>query len=145
MPTSTLTTAREAIFAVLNADATFKGYLTGVGGLVIFADIAPQTALPLYCVLGIQSPGADTLGAGAARILSQPLIKVVICGPQSEYANIEAAYARADALLCPGGLATRNTGGTLGWYRESAHSLPDPQIVNSEDWLQFGGMYRVIV
>ena len=144
MPT-TLTTAREAIFGILNADATCKSYLTGVGGITIFADIAPQGAEPLYCVVGFQSPGADTLSANAYRILSNPLLKVVVCGPQSQKAAIETAYARADALLCPSGAPTRNTSGTLAIYRESAFSLTDPELVNSEAWVQHGGLYRVIL
>ena len=149
MPT-TLTTAREAVFGILNADATFKGYLTGLPGavppVVIFADIASQGALPLYCVIGYASPGADTLSApGGFRILSNPLVRVAVCGPQSQKANIELAYARADALLCPAGAPTRNTSGTLAIYRESPYTLTDPQLVDSEAWVQFGGLYRIIL
>ena len=142
---TTLTTAQSAVFGILNADATFKSYLTGVGGLTIFADIAPQGAFPDWCVIGVQSPGVDTLGAAATRILSNPLVKVVICGPQSHKSNIEAAYARADALLQPGGIPIRNTSGTLAIYRETALTLTEPELVNSETWLQFGGLYRVIL
>jgi hypothetical protein len=140
MATTTLTTARTAIYAILHADATFMGYITG-----LFADEAPQTTLPDYAVLAFQSPGADTLGAAGWRILSNPVLKLVVCGPQSHKANIEAAYARADALLCPSGQPTRNTGGTLAIYRESPFTLIEPQLVNSEVWVQFGGMYRVIL
>ena len=139
MPT-TLTTARTAIYAILHADSTFMGYLTG-----LFADEAPQTTLPDYGVLAFQSPGADTLGAAAWRILSNPVVKLVICGPQSHKANIETAYARADALLCPSGQPTRNAGGTLAIYRESPFALTEPQLVNSEVWIQHGGLYRVIL
>lgn len=142
---TTLTTAQSAVFGILNADATFKGLLTGVGGLVLFADIAPQGALPLYAILSTQSPGVDTLGAAGFRMLSNPLLKLVICGPQSQKSNIEAAYARADALLQPGGLPTRNTAGTKAIYRESALTLTEPELVNSETWIQFGGLYRVIL
>lgn len=141
MATTTLTTARSAAYALLHGDATFMAYLTG-----LFADIAPQDTAPDYAILAFASPGVDTLSApGAYRILSNPLLKLVVCGPQHDKANIEAAYARADALLCPAGGPARNSGGTLAIYRESPFTLTEPELINSEAWVQFGGLYRVIL
>lgn len=140
MPTTTLTTAREAVYGILHGDATFMSYITG-----LFADEAPQTTLPDYAILAWQSPGADTLTATGWRVLSNPLLKLAICGPQSDKANIEAAYARADALLQPSGQPLRNTSGTLAIYRDSPYTLTEPELVNSETWIQFGGLYRIIL
>jgi hypothetical protein len=137
---TTLTTARSAVYGVLSADATFMSYLTG-----LYADVAPQGATPVYGVLGFQSPGVDTLSATAQRILSNPLLKLVLCGPQSSKATIEAAYARADTLLQPSGNPSRNVGGTLAIYRTEPITLVEPELVNSEAWIQFGGLYRVIL
>ena len=137
---TTLTTARTAVYGILHGDATFMSYLTG-----LYADIAPQTAVPLYGILAFQSPGVDTLGAAGWRVLSNPQLKLVICGPQSQMANIEAAYARADALLQPSGQPTRNTSGTLAIYREAPFTLTEPELVNSEAFLNWGGIYRIIL
>lgn len=135
---TTLTQARTAVAAILVADTTFMSLVTDV-----CADVAPQTALPDYCILAWQSPGTDVLGAFGTRVMSRPTLKVAICGPQSHKPNIEAAYARADALLCPNGQPTRNSGGTLAIYRLEPLSLLDPELVDSEQWVQFGGLYRV--
>lgn len=141
MATTTLTTALNAVYGILHADSTFMGLVTG-----LYEGIAPQTAQPDYAILAFQSPGVDTLSApGAFRILSNPLLKFVVCGPSSDAANLEAAYARADALLCPAGAPTRNTSGTLAIYRESPFTLNEPELVNSEQWIQLGGLYRVIL
>ena|SRR5579859_3437393 len=137
---TTLTTALDAVYGILHGDSTFMAFITG-----LFADEAPQNTLPDYGVLGFQSPGVDTLTAAGWRVLSNPVLKLVICGPQSDYANIENAYARADALLQPGGQPLRNSAGTLAIFRQAPLSLTEPELINSETWIQFGGLYRVIL
>ena len=136
----TITTALSFVFSTLNNDATLKGYVVGV-----YQDIAPQGSLPDYCVIGVQSPGADTLTANAYRILAQPLVRVVVSGPQADMSNLSAAYARVDTLLHPGGQPLRNpVAGVLACYRESALYLPEPELINSEAWVNLGGLYRLI-
>jgi len=136
----TITTALTLLYGTLHGDATLMALVSGV-----FQDIAPVGTSPDYCVISVQSPGADTLTATAIRILANPLLLVKVVGPAADMANLSAAYARADALLQPGGQPLRNAGGTLACYRESPFYLPEPQLINGEPWVNLGGLYRIVV
>lgn len=138
MPADTITTGLTFLFNTLHGDATLMGYLTGV-----FQDIAPETTsgpqAPDYCIIGVSSPGLDTLTANAKRILTRTLYLVKIVGPTADMANISAAYQRADALLA----LVRNPTGLQACYREAPFYLPEPKLINGEPWVNLGGLYRI--
>lgn len=135
-----ITTGLTLLSNVLSGDSTFMALVTGV-----FQDIAPETSAgaqpPDYCIIGLSSPGADTLGAGATRILSRPTFLVKIVGPTSDMANLHAAYARADALLS----LIRNDAatGVLACYRVAPFGIAEPTLVNGKPWYDLGGLYRM--
>lgn len=134
--TDPITTGLTFLFSTLHGDATFLGLVTGV-----YQGIAPQGTTPPYCVMGVQSPGLDTLTANAQRVLSKPLFSVKIVGPVSMMEALSAAYARADTLLA----LVRNdpATGVLACYRESPLYLPEPELVNGKQWVNLGGFYRM--
>lgn len=140
--TDTITTALTFLTNVLTGDTAFMALVSGV-----FLSIAPTNTQPDWCVIGVQSPGADTLSANAVRLLAQPLVSVKLVGPAADMANLSAAYARADALLQPSGQPLRNdpVTGTLACYRVSALFLPEPQLINGEPWVNLGGLYRLVL
>jgi hypothetical protein len=121
---------------ILTGDSTFMGYITGV-----FQDIAPIDTPADYCLIGVQSPGLDTLTATGVRVLSRPLFRVKIVGPAADMATLSAAYQRADTLLA----LVRNDAATgiLACYREAPLYLPEPQLINGEAWVNLGGLYRM--
>lgn len=135
----TITTALTLLYGTLHGDATLMSLVTGV-----YQDIAPVGTNPDWCVISVQSPGADTLNAMGIRLLANPMLLVKLVGPTADMANLSAAYARADALLQPGAQPLRNTGGTLACYRESPFYLPEPQLINGEPWVNLGGLYRIV-
>lgn len=135
MPADTITSALTFLYSKLSGDATLSGYITGV-----FQDIAPEGQQPVYCVIGVQSPGLDTLTTNAVRILSRPLFAVKVIGPAASMPTISAAYARADVLI---GLVRNGSNGVLACYREAPLYLPEPQLVNGEPWVTLGGLYRI--
>lgn len=138
--TDPITSGLTLLANVLGGDATFAGLVTG-----IFQDIAPETSsgpqAPDYCIIGVSSPGQDTLTATAVRVLTRPAFLVKIVGPTADMANLHAAYARADALL----QLIRNdpTTGILACYRIAPFGLPEPALVNGKPWYNLGGIYRM--
>jgi hypothetical protein len=133
MTSDTITTGLTFLYGTLSGDGTLMGYLQGV-----FQDFAPDGTLPDWCVIGVQSPGQDTLTANAVRILSRPLFMVKMVGPAAHMANLSTAYQRADTLL----KLVRNTGGLLACYRESPFYMPE--IVNGQPYANLGGLYRMV-
>lgn len=136
-----ITSGLTLLSTVLGGDATFMALLTG-----LFQDIAPETSAgtpqaPDYAIIGVQSPGEDTLGAGATRILSRPTFMVKIVGPTSDMANLHAAYARADALLA----LIRNdpATGILACYRVAPFGLAEPELIDGKPWYNLGGLYKM--
>jgi hypothetical protein len=126
-----ITAGLSFLYSTLNADNTFMGYVTN-----IYTAVAPQGVQPDYCILQPQSP-MDVLTATGVRIMSRNLYQVKIAGPVAHYANISAAYARADALLA----LVRSQNGILCCFRESGLYVPD--IVDGVPWVHLGGLYRV--
>ena len=126
------------LYEVLSADATFMAYLTG--GL--WRRLAPTGTTPNYGLLVNQS-GTDINATTASRIMTTLIYQVKVVGPQSDEDNLRAAYARADALLQPNGLALRNANGTLSCFRQQSLDMPDE--VNGVPWLHVGGLYRIEV
>jgi len=111
----TITTGLTFLYSTLHGDSTLLGYITGV-----FQDIAPDKTLPDYCVIGVQSPGLDTLTATAVRIMTRPLFRVAMMGPAADMTNLSTAYQRADSLL----RLVRTGSGILACYREGPLYLP---------------------
>jgi hypothetical protein len=132
------------LYSTLHNDATFAAQVVG-----IFQGAAPAgTATGNVCILNLQS-STDTNSAFGARILTRQLFQVKIVGPlnvlQGDNSSaIRSAYARADALLQPSGLPTRNSGGTLACFREQAISYTELRG-DGTLWLHYGGLYRVEV
>lgn len=125
------------IYQVLSADATFMSYVTS-----IWRRLAPAGTSPNYALLVNQGNG-DVNAATASRIMTGTVFQVKVVGPASDEDNLRAAYARADALLQPSGLALRNTNGTLSCYRQQPLEMSD--TVNGVPWLHVGGLYRIEV
>lgn len=138
--TDPITTGLTFLSNVLGGDATFMARVTG-----LFQDIAPETSTgaqpPDYCIIGVQSPGMDTLGAGATRILSHPVFMVKVIGPTADMANLHAAYARADALLSL--VRNDNATGVLACYRIAPFGIAEPELVNGKPWYNLGGLYQM--
>ena len=126
------------IFSKLTGDATFTAQVTGV-----FQGAAPAGTTGNFCILNLQS-STDTNSAFGVRILTRQLFQVKICGPIENDTSIRSAYARADALLQPGGLPLRNQGNTLACFREQAISYTELRA-DGTLWLHYGGLYRVEV
>lgn len=151
MPTADPVSVGYALlYNTLAGDATFIGYLSA-GAASIFQVMAPPSAPPApgsppspapapYALLNYQS-GQDVLSATATRVLATLLFQVKLVGPAATAATLRAAYARADALLMPGGQPLRNAGGTLALYREQPLAIGE--LVNGVLWLNYGGLYRV--
>lgn len=127
----------KLLYGVLHGDSTFAAAVTG-----IYEVLAPTQATPDYCLL-IHQSATDVNATTAARIMTTLLYQVKVIGPAQDEANLRAAYARADALLQPGGRALTNTNGTLACYREQTFSVGE--LVNGALWLNIGGLYRVEV
>ncbi len=128
-----------ALYAILTGDATFMGY---VPGGVVQLNAPPQTTAD-YCNL-INQSATDVKSATGVRIMTTLLYQVKIMGPEQDASNLRNAFARADALLQPNQAPLRNYGGTLAIYRESL--LPtDGGVINGQQWLCAGALYRVEV
>jgi hypothetical protein len=121
----------QFLYQTLTGDATFMTYVTGV-----WADVAPALTNPDYCILALQSP-TDVLTANAVRVMSSNLYQVKLVGPTADYANLSAAYARAQTLLD----LVRSQSGILACYRENGFYLPE--LVDGVPWVALGGLYRV--
>jgi hypothetical protein len=137
------------LYARLSGDATLQAEV----GQRIYADFAPDTdpatgdppAYPLV-VFHEQSTAPDTLGAGAARVLTQPLYCVKVIGEGVGYPALQAAADRIDALLSPVSGQSVTIGGqtyTVGSYRERplAHAAPE----NGIRYSYLGGLYRLVI
>ena len=139
--TDPVTSGLTLLERILSGDSTFMALVTGV-----FQDIAPVTAAgvaqaPDYAIIGVQSPGEDTLTATAIRVLSRPTFLLKIVGPAAHMANLHAAYARADALLQL--IRNDSATGILACYRTAPFGLAEPTLVDGKPWYNLGGLYRM--
>jgi|SRR6185312_16430111 len=126
------------LYSVLHADGTFMGYVSGV-----FQGVAPAGTTGIFCIINMQS-STDVNTANGYRIFARQLFQVKICGLADADTAIRSAYARADALLQPGGVPLRNVDGTLSCFREQAISYTELRA-DGTLWLHYGGLYRVEV
>lgn len=139
--TDPVTSGLTLLYRILSGDSTFMALVSGV-----FQDIAPETAAgvpqaPDYAIIGLQSPGEDTLTATAIRVLSRPTFLLKIVGPTSDMANLHAAYSRADALLAL--IRNDSATGILACYRTSAFGLAEPTLIDGKPWYNLGGLYKM--
>jgi hypothetical protein len=125
------------VYSTLHGDGTLMALITAVRLVA-----APPGTAPDYCVVNSQS-ATDTNTLAGVRLLTRLLIQVQIVGPIEDFANLQAAYARADALLQPGGTPLRNIDNTLACFREQQISYGE--MVNGKLWYHHGGTYRVEV
>jgi len=126
------------LYSTLHADATFMGLVSG-----IYRYAAKAGATGDVCIINLQS-STDTNGGTGVRLLNRALFQVKISGPVADAANINAAYARADALLQPSGNPLRNTDNTLACFREQALDYGEVRQDGSL-WMHHGGLYRIEV
>lgn len=126
------------LYSILSADSTFMGLVTG-----IYRYAAAAGAAPDVCIIALQS-APDTNSANGYRILNRALFQVKISGPVADAANINTAYARADALLQPSGAPLRNTDNTLACFREQALDYGEVRQ-DGALWMHRGGLYRIEV
>jgi|GEM_PF-2177860 len=136
----TISPAFALVNSVLRADSAFMALVSGV-----YQDVAPVgTYMKPWCVMQMQSAPIDTNTATAVRMLSRGIITVKIVGKASDGATIRAAFARADALLCPNGQPRRvgdgNSGDLLDLYRSS--TIAYSEIDSGIQYVHLGGQYR---
>src|SRR5690242_2333155 len=93
----------ELLYSTLHADSAFMALVSG-----IYRYAATPSTAPDVCIIALQS-SPDTNGGTGVRLLTRALFQVKISGPVADMPNINAAYARADALLQPSGNPLRNT------------------------------------
>lgn len=128
----------QLLFSTLHADSTFMGLVSG-----IYRYAAATGTAPDFCIIALQS-STDTNGGTGVRLLNRALFQVKISGPVADAANINTAYARADALLQPSGAPLRNTDSTLACFREQALDYGEVRQDGSL-WMHHGGLYRIEV
>ena len=126
------------LYSTLHADATFMGLVSG-----IYRYAAAAGATGDVCIINLQS-ATDTNSGTGVRLLNRALFQVKISGPVADAANINAAYARADALLQPSGNPLRNTDNTLACFREQALDYGEVRQ-DGTLWMHHGGLYRLEV
>jgi hypothetical protein len=94
-----------------------------------------------YAVYGEQSPGEDDNGGAATRVMSHPLIRVVVIGaPGQTLMSLKEAYKKVDEKLQ--GVLGANEEEDKRWWvkRESRIILPEYPPEGTQ-W-QLGGLYR---
>ena len=126
------------IYSTLHGDSTLMSLVSGV-----YQGVAPDAAYTKpYIVFNLQS-AQDTLTATAVRMLTRLIVQVQVVGMAKDSSAVRSAFARADALLQPGGQPLRLQGGTLCLYRTGAVSYDE--VVSGAQWTHLGGLYRVEV
>lgn len=126
------------IYSTLHADSAFMALVSGIYRYAAAAGTAPD-----FCIINLQS-STDTNGGTGVRLLNRALFQVKISGPVADATNINAAYARADALLQPSGVPLRNTDNTLACFREQALDYGEVRQ-DGTLWMHHGGLYRIEV
>ena len=126
------------IYSTLHADSAFMALVSG-----IYRYAAPAGTTGRWCILNLQS-ATDTNGGTGVRLLTRCLFQVKITGEAEDSVNINAAYARADALLQPSGNPLRNTDNTLACFREQALDYGEVRQ-DGTLWMHHGGLYRIEV
>jgi hypothetical protein len=88
--------AFQLVLSTLSGDATFTSNVTGG----IFLREAPQSVVPPYAVLALQSPLPDIQGRASQVVMGRGLMSVTIWGfPADMVGKLVPAADRADVLL----------------------------------------------
>jgi len=130
----------QFLFGILSADSTLSGYAPGGG----FRYLAPDGTATPFWIVGVQSPGQDSLTQQAVRLIANPLYLIKVSGPASEMQAIVNAASQIDVLL-GGKQGLRNQSIANGFiaacWRESPHLVDE--LVNGVVWSQVGGLWRM--
>lgn len=126
------------ISAQLRASAAFTAIVPAAR---IFEGVAPPGTLTPFCVITLQSPGADLMGINAARIWSEPLYQVGV------WVQTGAGYAAAVTAADAADAALHRSRGAIGdgtivvCYREQPmmRTAVEP---DGTTWSVLGGFYR---
>jgi hypothetical protein len=138
-------------FAWVRQQLTADSALTAIVGNRIFADYAPQvdpaTQLPVkypFVLYHLQAV-TDSIGAGASRIMSSPLLFVKVCGEGGGYSDVQVAADRIDAVLHKALVQSVTAGAQtftmLGCCREKP--IQYSEYLNGVRYFYSGGMYRI--
>lgn len=127
---------------VLQADATLQGLLPGGWWL----GAAPPGVVTPCGTLNEPQPGSDLNTLYGVRWATDVQLQVSVFGPADDVAgitNLAAAAAQVDALL------QRTTGGAAGTtalacVRQTSHLLPQPGLINGQQWYGVYQVYQVI-
>ena len=130
----------QFLYGILSADATLQGYAPGG---VFRSEAPPGTAMP-FVIIGLQSPGVDTMTITAVRLMSNPLFQIRAVGPAAITQQVANAASQIDTLL-GGKDGLRNQSIANGFiaacYRENVLELDE--IINGELITSLGGFYRL--
>jgi len=116
------------------------------GGAAIYDGVAPLNSPYPYVIVQVQSPGADMMGVGTARIWATPLFLVKAIDKTRSWSTLTAL---ADAIETRLHGATGSTGLTatdgriLSCVRESPFSLIEES--NGDMFRSLGGLFRLII
>lgn len=134
------------LFQTLSQDSTLSTLVTDC-----YRGVAPQGTIPPWVSFDFQS-GSDTNSATGARLFTRDLYQVRVIGPESQFAAMQAAADRIDALLhgarnIPILTATGQAGTLLACVRESQLTLPQdlPGSSYGAAWRLLGGLYRCTI
>lgn len=124
------------IRSTLASDSAMTSYAPG-GVWLEYAP--PGTATPFVSLA--HSSGEDTFAFGAVRMFDESLYAIRVSGPASIAAQIMSAAKRMDPLLT----ISQKTAVTGGFILSSYCYQPVlvGSLVNGEEWLNCGGLYRV--
>ena len=140
--------AFQFLMSTLSADTTLQGLAPGG----VYRELIPPTATPPFVIVNQQS-SHDEITANAYRIMVSLLFKVEVHGMASQADTTAQAAARIDKILGgPPNLPLTQSiivnsvteGVVLSCYREQPLQL-DEIINTSEQWVRFGGMYRILI
>lgn len=138
MATHEITLGFEWLYSVLSTDSTLQGYAPGG----VYRSLAPPSTASPYVIL-IYQAGTDAVNFGGGRAYASMIYQVKAVGPASNTAGIMNAAARADGLITTGAQVSITGGTILSSFREQP--LQIDELVNGEQWSNFGGLYRILV
>lgn len=142
MPVSEAYLGFQFLYGILAPDTTLQSYAPGG----VFRSEADPGTTPPFVIIGLQSPGVDTMTITAVRLLSNPLYQIRAVGPASLTQQVANAASQIDVLL-GGKDGLRNQSIANGFiaacYRENVLQLDE--IVNGELITSIGGLYRLII
>jgi hypothetical protein len=129
----------QFLYATLAGDAQLQ--LVAPGG--VHRAMAPPEALTPFVILSYQA-GSDTDTMNGVRLLVEVAYQVKAVGPVDLTDALAAAAAEIDTAL--GGVeGLRNIAATGGYIHSCMRDSPlaVDELVNGEQWTNFGGLYRL--